>query len=104
MFDPDKKIKDYTPEEYDLLMYAESQKITTADTGDMNVTYEGIVSRFMRTKRLIQKEKLVKNRQKQLKSLLSCTPVQAVKEKDIKKQFWHQKSMAIICMMLLLFS
>lgn len=49
LFDPDKKIKEYTPEEYQLLMYAEAQKITTAETGDMNVTYEGIVTRFMRT-------------------------------------------------------
>lgn len=56
LFDPDKKIKEYTPEEYQLLMYAEAQKITTAETGDMNVTYEGIVTRFMRTTIHTEKE------------------------------------------------
>lgn len=56
LFDADKKIKDYTPEEYDLLMYAQAQKVTTAETGDMNVTYEGIVTRFMRTNVNTEKE------------------------------------------------
>lgn len=41
LFDPDKKIKEYTPEEYDLLMYAQPQKITTAETGEMNVPMRG---------------------------------------------------------------
>jgi excinuclease UvrABC ATPase subunit len=56
LFDPDKKINKYTPEEYQLLMYADAQKITTAETGDMNVTYEGIVTRFMRTTIHTEKE------------------------------------------------
>jgi excinuclease UvrABC ATPase subunit len=37
-------------------MYADAQKITTAETGDMNVTYEGIVTRFMRTTIHTEKE------------------------------------------------
>jgi excinuclease UvrABC ATPase subunit len=37
-------------------MYDDAQKITTAETGDMNVTYEGIVTRFMRTTIHTEKE------------------------------------------------
>jgi excinuclease UvrABC ATPase subunit len=56
MFDPDKKIKEYSPEEYQRLVYGKAEKINLADTGDMNVTYEGIATRFMRTHVHTEKE------------------------------------------------
>ena len=48
-FDNDKKIKDYTKEELDKLLYAEPQKVlVTYMNNDMNATYEGLAVRFMR--------------------------------------------------------
>jgi excinuclease UvrABC ATPase subunit len=49
-FDADKKIKDYTPEEYDLFLYGKDKKFDLkSDTGALlKVTYEGVVERFNR--------------------------------------------------------
>ncbi|WP_070001121.1 ATP-binding cassette domain-containing protein [Cellulosilyticum sp. I15G10I2] len=49
-FDTDKKIKDFSKEEFEKLVYAPAQKLTGQFLlNDMNVTYEGLVERFMRT-------------------------------------------------------
>ncbi|WP_147535740.1 ATP-binding cassette domain-containing protein [Bacillus marasmi] len=48
-FDNDKKIKDYTKEEFDKLIYAEPEKVVvTYKNSDINTTYEGIAVKFMR--------------------------------------------------------
>ncbi|RFB09671.1 excinuclease ABC subunit UvrA [Bacillus sp. HNG] len=48
-FDKDKKIKDYTKEEFDKLMYAEEEKVTISYmNGEINTTYVGLALRFMR--------------------------------------------------------
>lgn len=47
--DIDKKIKDYSTEEYQKLVYADQQKIVLKnDINQMSVTYEGLLPRFMR--------------------------------------------------------
>ncbi|MCL2572874.1 MAG: excinuclease ABC subunit UvrA [Defluviitaleaceae bacterium] len=48
-FDNDKKIKDYTPEEYEKLIYAPPETIHLPELGEMNTTYEGLAERFART-------------------------------------------------------
>ncbi|WP_071395029.1 ATP-binding cassette domain-containing protein [Bacillus tuaregi] len=48
-FDNDKKIKDYSKEEYEKLVYAEEEKVTVSYmNGEINTTYEGLALRFMR--------------------------------------------------------
>ncbi|WP_449536503.1 ATP-binding cassette domain-containing protein [Ferdinandcohnia sp. Marseille-Q9671] len=48
-FDRDKKIKDYTKQEFDKLVYAEPQKVkVTYLDNEMNATYEGLAVKFMR--------------------------------------------------------
>lgn len=57
-FDPDKKIKDYTEEEFEKLAYGENEKITVNHMGmDHQSSYEGLVTRFMRTNINTEKEK-----------------------------------------------
>ncbi len=49
-FDADKKIKDYTSDEFETLVYAESQKVVrTYQNSDFNSTYEGLAVKFMRS-------------------------------------------------------
>ncbi len=47
-FDCDKKIKDYTKEEYDKLVYCKAEKIKSSIVEGMNSTYEGLLERFIR--------------------------------------------------------
>ena len=47
-FDCDKKIKDYSKEEYDKLVYCKPEKIKSAIIEGMNTTYAGLVERFIR--------------------------------------------------------
>lgn len=48
-FDIDKKIKDYTEEEYQKLVHAQEEKIVVSYmNGDINTTYEGLAVKFMR--------------------------------------------------------
>ncbi len=47
-FDNDKKIKDYTKEEFEKLIYAEEEKIVLSYmNGEINTTYVGLAVRFM---------------------------------------------------------
>lgn len=46
-FDCDKKIKDYTQEEYDKLVYCKPIKINSAIIDGMNSTYAGLVEKFI---------------------------------------------------------
>ena len=48
-FDCDKKIKDYTKEEYDRLVYCKDEKIKSALMEGINTTYVGLVERFIRS-------------------------------------------------------
>ena len=49
LFDNDKKIKDYTEDEYHQLLYADGLKISVEYKGsEINSTFEGLVVRFMR--------------------------------------------------------
>ncbi|MFE9393267.1 ATP-binding cassette domain-containing protein [Streptomyces sp. NPDC006784] len=45
-FDPDKKVRDFTPEEWEALLY---QPMTKVKVGTTNLTYEGAVARIRRT-------------------------------------------------------
>ncbi|CAM2869111.1 ATP-binding cassette domain-containing protein [Fructilactobacillus fructivorans] len=49
LFDNDKPIKDYTPEEYDLLMHAPQQKLYNAPAYYKTSQYEGVVPRIKRS-------------------------------------------------------
>jgi excinuclease ABC A subunit len=54
-FDVDKKLRDYTPEEMDLLLYSKPQKIKMQFGGGIiNVTYMGIIEKF--TKAYIKRD------------------------------------------------
>lgn len=46
-FDCDKKIKDYTEEEYEKLVYCKPVKVNSALIEGMNTTYAGLVERFI---------------------------------------------------------
>ncbi|TGE34389.1 excinuclease ABC subunit UvrA [Desulfosporosinus sp. Sb-LF] len=46
-FDCDKKIKDYSQEEYDKLVYCKPEKIKSAIVEGMNSTYAGLVEKFI---------------------------------------------------------
>ncbi len=49
LFDNDKKVRDYTPEEYHRLVYAPPEKMAMQFLdGEMNSQYEGLVPRFLR--------------------------------------------------------
>ncbi len=49
-FDNDKKLRDFTPEELDLLLHAKPRKYKlTIGSGAMNATYEGIVEKITRS-------------------------------------------------------
>lgn len=45
-FDNDKKICDYSEEELEKFLYGEAEKIKTDLTGDMNITYAGLMIKF----------------------------------------------------------
>ena len=48
-FDPDKKVKDYSEEEYHRLVYAEPEKVkVNVGDGEMNTSYEGLLPTFVR--------------------------------------------------------
>lgn len=54
-FDVDKKLRDYTPEEMDLLLYSKPQKVKMQFGGGIiNVTYMGIIEKF--TKAYIKRD------------------------------------------------
>jgi excinuclease UvrABC ATPase subunit len=73
-FDNDKSIKDYTKEEYEKLVYAKSQKVTiNYQMTSLNITYEGIVTRFMRTYINTEKEKSKTNMQRVEQYTTTCT-------------------------------
>ncbi|MFV0395248.1 MAG: ATP-binding cassette domain-containing protein [Coprobacillaceae bacterium] len=73
-FDNDKKIKDYTEKEYQLLMYAESQKVLiNHQMSKVNVTYEGLVTRFMRSYVNTEKEKSKTTTKRMLQYTTTCT-------------------------------
>lgn len=55
-FDNDKKLRDFTPEEMDLLLHAKARKynLSIGGTGSMNATYMGIIEKF--TKAYIRRD------------------------------------------------
>lgn len=55
LFDNDKKLRDYSAEEMDLLLYRKPLKVKMAfGGGEMNVTYQGIIEKF--TKAFIKRD------------------------------------------------
>ena len=49
-FDNDKKLRDFTPEELDLLLYSKGRKYKlSVGTGAMNATYEGVIEKITRS-------------------------------------------------------
>jgi excinuclease UvrABC ATPase subunit len=55
LFDNNKKIKNFTPEELDLLLYSKPRKIKMKFGGsEMNITYQGIIEKF--TKAFIKRD------------------------------------------------
>ncbi|MCL2400370.1 MAG: excinuclease ABC subunit UvrA [Defluviitaleaceae bacterium] len=64
-FDNDKKLKDYTQEEMHKFLYADPEKVALDYKGsDLNMTYEGLVVRFMRQNIQTGKEKSQKSEKK----------------------------------------
>lgn len=55
LFDNDKKLRDYSAEEMDLLLYSKPLKVKMAfGGGEMNVTYQGVIEKF--TKAFIKRD------------------------------------------------
>ncbi|MGE9314525.1 ATP-binding cassette domain-containing protein [Niabella sp. CJ426] len=55
LFDNDKKLRDYSAEEMDLLLYSKLLKVKMAfGGGEMNVTYQGVIEKF--TKAFIKRD------------------------------------------------
>lgn len=55
LFDNDKKIRDFSPEELDLLLYSKPRKIKMMfGGGEMNITYQGVIEKF--TKAFIKRD------------------------------------------------
>jgi excinuclease UvrABC ATPase subunit len=73
-FDTDKKIKDYTAEEFEKLVYADPQKVIVSYmNSDFNATYEGLAVKFMRQNVKREKE-TTKDAEKKLKNFTTtCT-------------------------------
>lgn len=47
LFDNDKKIRDFSPEELDLLLYSKPRKVKMMfGAGEMNITYQGVIEKF----------------------------------------------------------
>lgn len=64
-FDNDKKLKDYSEEELDKLLYADPEKVTVTYKGEeFNSTYEGIAVKFMRVNVKNDREKSKQAEQK----------------------------------------
>ncbi|MCL2617352.1 MAG: excinuclease ABC subunit UvrA, partial [Defluviitaleaceae bacterium] len=63
-FDCDKKIEDYTEEEFDKFVYAKPEKIHLENLDSLNSTYEGLVERFERTNMRGSGEKSEKSQKK----------------------------------------
>ena len=73
-FDNDKKIKDYSEEDYNKLVYAKPEKVTLNFLdGEMNSTYEGLVERFIRQNIKTEREKSEANQKKSEKFTTTCT-------------------------------
>ncbi len=65
LFDNDKKLRDFTPEEFDKLVYAAPEKLPMQFLdGEMNTTYEGLVERFIRQNIRTEREKSEANQKK----------------------------------------
>jgi excinuclease UvrABC ATPase subunit len=55
LFDNDKKLRDFSPEEMDLLLYSKPRKVKMLfGGGEMNITYQGIIEKF--TKAFIKRD------------------------------------------------
>jgi len=63
-FDCDKKIKDYTKEEYDKLVFCKEEKIKSSLMEGINTTYLGLVERFIRQNIKSQFEKSEASKEK----------------------------------------
>ena len=63
-FDLDKKIKDYTEEEYDKLVYCKPVKVNSTLIEGMNTTYSGLVEKFISTYIKTEYEKSDASKQK----------------------------------------
>ncbi len=64
-FDNDKKLRDFTPEEFDKLVYGKAEKVMLDYIGgELNSTYEGISERFLRANVRTEREKSEKSQQK----------------------------------------
>ncbi len=64
-FDLDKKLKDYTPDEFYKLVHAAPEKrVVSFMDGDMNTTYEGLAARFERQNIKTEREKSEANQKK----------------------------------------
>lgn len=63
LFDNDKKIKDYSPEEWYNLIYADNMKLTNKDPRYPKTTiYEGILHRFKRSFLRKENKKMTKKK------------------------------------------
>lgn len=73
-FDNDKKIKDFSEDEYYKLVYAKPEKVTLNFLdGEMNSTYEGLIERFIRQNIKTDREKSEANQKKNEKFTTNCT-------------------------------
>lgn len=78
LFDNDKALKDYTPEELDKLLYSPPFKVKTNIAGSsMNMTYEGIIAKFTRKYITEDLKSYSERTQKQVEPYLTVGPCHA---------------------------
>ncbi len=83
-FDCDKKIKDYTPEEFERLVYAKAESIKSTIVEGMNTTYEGLAEKFMRSnfKQEGEKSEAAKQKASQYTIEKTCESCNGVRYND----------------------
>ena len=79
-FDNDKKLEDYSDEELDLLLYCEPRKVKTNVGGNsINMTFEGIISKFTNKYILKDLKTYSERTQKQVEPFITTGPCRACK-------------------------
>ncbi|EGW40835.1 excinuclease ABC subunit A [Desulfosporosinus sp. OT] len=93
-FDCDKKIKDYSKEEYDKLVYCKPVKINSAIVEGMNTTYAGLVERFIGQNVKTEFEKSEASKKK-IEPFVTEKQCHDCGGNDITKVFYRRRSWAV---------
>lgn len=80
LFDTDKKLKDYSPEEWEMFLYGKDKKFDLkTEAGAFKITYEGVVEKFNRLYIKRDISALAESTRKKLEPFMSSLPCTACK-------------------------